>query len=126
MLLCWCHIAAGIAEELLQTPDEDLECNARKLKHFAQEELKNIVASATLERAPRVQSVVGLIVQHFSGDTQQVEGINSIIRLVGNRCPRISLRQLSARIVLKKCLGLESLGHHRKKWSVVKTLAGPF
>ena len=115
---------AGVATELLETDNQQLECNARKLKTFALDELKAISISGTLEGAPKIQGVMELIANGFSGDTQEIEGINSIIRLVGNRCPRIRLSQLSARIVLKKSIGVDSL-KNRKRWSSVKKLAAP-
>eukprot|EP00969_Alexandrium_andersonii_P352151 15437039-Alexandrium_andersonii.AAC.1 len=46
--------------------------------------------------------------QHSVGDTQEVEGVNSLIRIQGKRSPNISLELLSARVGMKKALGISA------------------
>ena len=58
-------------------------------------------------------------------ETQAVEGINSMIRIMDKRSPNISLELLSSRLVIKKALDLHSQpgGKRSLKFSVVKPVA---
>ena len=40
----------------------------------------------------------------WHGDTQPIESINSIVRMIGERCPRIDLAGMTSRIIIKKAL----------------------
>ena len=63
----------------------------------------------------------------FANDTQLVESVNSLVRLIGVRCPRIDLSAMSARIMCKKSVlpagPVEAAA--RKRWSSVKAYAEP-
>ena len=58
--------------------------------------------------------------EQLAGDTQMAESINSCIKLICTRCPKIDLSTLSARITIKKSISVTS-----KKWSAVKSVALP-
>jgi hypothetical protein len=43
---------------------------------------------------------------HLFSDVQELEGVNSLVRVANTRCPNIGLPLLNARVALKKALGL--------------------
>ena len=61
------------------------------------------------------------IAELHHAETQAVEGINSIVKLIGKRCPNISLELMSSRLVIKRHLSQSdgNLGCS-KKWSNIK------
>ena len=65
----------------------------------------------------------------WHGDTQLIESVNSQIRMLGQRCPRLDLLGMSSRIIIKKTMsqvaGKTSKGRAVKKWSDVRRAAGP-
>ena len=65
----------------------------------------------------------------WNADTQLIESINSMIRMINDRCPRIDLLGISSRILIKKTLtqasGQTPAGKHIKKWSAIREAAGP-
>jgi len=119
----------GIADELLQTPDELLEANARKVKRMCLVELKFISNQGRFmpNKASKLWGLINSMADVTLGDTQLVESINSLIRLIGNRCPRIDLPGMSARVTVKKSvLPIQSsLKASAKRWSSVREHAAP-
>ncbi|CAE7284015.1 unnamed protein product [Symbiodinium natans] len=68
------------------------------------------------------------------GDTQLVESINSIIKLISTRCAKIDIASLSARVILKKASAFARAGSAfrsahddtiSKRWSAIKSRAFP-
>lgn len=126
-----------MAKELLETADEELEANACKFKLHCRKELESVVESGEIpltatRQGSKIWALLNLTADALLVDTQEVEGINSMIRLIGQRCPAISLSSMSSRIVLKKSVGMDltdTLGQGAKrmskKWSVIKTFAAP-
>ena len=102
-----CKKRKALAEEILQTPADDLEFNAKQLQHLCWDELQSISRDGRIplkhtEQGSKVFAIVSGINSSLMADTQMVESINSIIKLISTRCPRIDLETLSARIVIKK------------------------
>ena len=129
-----CHRRQAIAKEILDSSDELLESNCRKLKTLFPKELEFISKEGRFDfeasqQGSRVFAVVSLLSELLKGDTQLVESINSIIRLIGNRSPNIDLETMSARITTKKALtpavSMNAQGSSVKRWSVVSTHARP-
>ena len=123
---------SGIAEELLATPDKDLEANARKIKHVCKQDLEYIVQNGSFDlRATRYGNILWAVLNSladvWANDTELVESINSIIRLIGTRSPRIELNSMSARVMIKKTvLPLQPQKKAAaKKWSIVRSFAQP-
>lgn len=117
-----------MAKELLDTPDADLEANCRKLKSRCRSELEYVASEGKFDmQNPVLYGIVSTMAELLKGDTQLVESINSIIRLVGERCPSIDLQTMSARIVVKKAAKgeLGEAGAAAKRWSNVLKLAKP-
>ena len=60
----------------------------------------------------------------YYAETQAIEGLNSIVKLLGRRCPSITLELLSSRLAIKRMIGqADGITGCRKKWSTVKALA---
>ena len=102
-----CRKRKAIAEEILQTPADELEFNAKQLQHLCRDELQSISRDGQIplkhtEQGSKLFAIVSAINSSLMADTQMVESINSIIKLISTRCPRIDLETLSARIVIKK------------------------
>ena len=77
-----------MAKELLNTADADLEANCRKLKSRCRGELEYVASEGKFDmQNPVLFGIVSTMAELLKGDTQLVESINSIIRLVGQRCP---------------------------------------
>ena len=114
-----------------------MELNAKKLKCLCYSELEFIAREGRFNfRATSAGSKLYAILRAMSavflGDTQLVESINSIIRLISSRCPRIDLPTLSSRLIVKKSCALaratgEGVDDDSacKRWSAVKRRAGP-
>lgn len=115
----------GVAADLLNTPDDQLEFNSRRLKKLCKEELQFVAEEGRFNfqwstRGSMLFSIVSSMADGLMGDTQLSESINSCIKLICTRCPKIDLSTLSARITTKKAIEVKS-----KKWSVVKKTALP-
>ena len=119
---------------MLEASDETLESNSRKIKHLCAAELRYMATSGKikLDATPQGSMVLGLLKSAstvWSADTQLVESINSMIRMINDRCPRIDLLGISSRILIKKSLseaaGQTTAGKQIKKWSQVREGAGP-
>ena len=135
-----CRRRKTIASELLETPSERLEYNARQLKGLCEDELRWIANDGRIplkhtEQGSMVLAIVSSINAALMADTQMVESINSIIKLIATRCPRIDLETLSARIVIKKAgsgafaknavFGTFDEDRSIKKWSRLKHILFP-
>ena len=55
-------------------------------------------------------------------DVQWMEGLNSLVKLIGNRAPNISLELLSSRISLKKRMGIGRRGSDLRYSSIAPRL----
>lgn len=132
---CRCFFAkSGIAAEILSTADSDLEANTLKIKHICRAELEFIAKESyfNLKATPQGSLLFALMKSLSSvwhGDTQLIESVNSQIRMLGQRCPRMDLLGMSSRIIIKKTMsqvaGKTSKGRAVKKWSDVRRAAGP-
>ena len=76
----------GAATELLNTPDDMLEFNARRLKHLCSEELAFVSEHGRFnfrwsDRGSMLFSIVSSMADGLLGDTQLAESINSCIKL---------------------------------------------
>ena len=129
LILCAFLALLGVADELLATPDECLEANSRKLKHMCYNELRFIsnIGRFMPNRPSKLWGFMNSLADCWLGDTQLVEAINSMVRLIGNRCPRIDLSSMSSRITVKKSiLPMQShLKASAKRWSSVREHAAP-
>ena len=99
----------GIAEELLSSIPGEMEANARKLTMLCRDELQYSATTGKIHlqatsQGSQLLAIVSTMATMLTGETQLVESMNSIIRLIGNRCPSIDLATMSARLTIKKAL----------------------
>ena len=133
--MCSCVFAeSGIAAEILSTADSELEANTLKIKRICRAELEFIAEFSyfNLQATPQGSLLFALMKSLscvWHGDTQLIESVNSQIRMLGQRCPRMDLLGMSSRIIIKKTMsqvaGKTSKGRSVKKWSDVRRAAGP-
>ena len=129
----------GIADELLAADISSLEYNAANIRRLCQSELEFISREGFFDfNATSSGSMLWAIVSAMSGillgDTQLVESINSIIKLISTRCAKIDIASLSARVILKKASAFARAGSAfrsahddtiSKRWSAIKSRAFP-
>ena len=125
-----CSKRQNIAQEIMMSEPGELECNARKLKEICPDELGQIARDGRVPLhatscGSRVWAIVNAMSTLLKGDSQLVEGINSLVRLIGQRCPSIDLQTMSSRIVTKKTLTRTLEGSSAKRWSIVAQEARP-
>ena len=66
--------------------------------------------------SPQLHAMWRLISTRWKGDSQEIEGVNSMVQALCNLCPHISLQLLDARIACRKAAGLGQRGGPLK-WS---------
>ena len=130
---------AGIADELLAADVSQLEYNSENIRLLCQAELEFVPREGFFDfNASSSGSMLWAIVSAISGtllaDTQLVESINSIIKLIGTRCAKIDIASLTSRVILKKASSFARAGSAFrslqddsgcKRWSAVKARAQP-
>ena len=122
----------GIAEELLSSIPGEMEANARKLTMLCRDELQYSATTGKIHlqatsQGSQLLAIVSTMATMLTGETQLVESMNSIIRLIGNRCPSIDLATMSARLTIKKALSysIDTSLASSKRWSTFVKQAGP-
>ena len=126
-----CSDRQQIAKDVLATQDEELECNTRKLKVQCRYDFEFLAEQGRFDLqqdgGSKLFAVVSTMAELLKGDTQLVESINSIIRLIGTRCPSIDLETMSARVTVKKAAKgeLAEAGALAKRWSSILRFAKP-
>lgn len=110
----------------METDATDLEFNARRIKKGFLEELTFVSKEGRFRtgghgKGNRLQAVISAMAEGLLGSTQEVESINSIVRLLSVRCPRIDLQSLSSRITIKKAVTMTPGIPHAGKWVLSKT-----
>ena len=99
-------LSEGLAKTVMDTADPDLDINTRKLKTRLRADFAEAAASGMCPA--RLFVVASALRRKLKADVQEIEGINSLIRIQGERSPHISLELLSSRICIKKALGVGS------------------
>jgi hypothetical protein len=107
---------SGIADEVLS--GKTVEVNTLKLRAFCESELQQIKSSGKLDPGGFLHAALRSLALLFKVDVQQIESINSLIRLLSTRCRSITLELLWARITIKKTIVPDSV--HDAKWSFLK------
>ena len=105
-----------------------MESTARKLRSMCEAELKHAAKEGRFDAngpPSRLWTIVNAMSRLLRADTQLVESINSLIRLIGQRSPSIDLDTMSARITMKKALTRELDAASAKRWSAVAAHARP-
>ena len=115
------NLNQGVSKLLVQTDQADLEPTSRKFKRIFEEGISNAAETGTCSHVLHVAACA--ISAALMTDVQVLEGNNSLLKTLTERCHNIGLPLLSARCVLKKGLGVGSRGSPGK-WSSIKQRAG--
>ena len=117
-----------VARELLGLQSEQLDPSTRKIRILCDRELRHMAkhgtfSDVTSESGSFLYAFLKSLARMQPVDTQAIEGINSVIKLVGRRCPNISLELLSARLAIKRALSEDGSMRRSKKWSKIRSSA---
>ena len=97
---------ARCAADLLASPD-NADPAARKIRTVFFKDLKHIAETGTTTEP--FHSLISDIARHWEPDTQEIEGVNSILSHMVELSPNISTHLLSSRLTINKhVLGLHS------------------
>lgn len=110
-----CHRRKAVAVDLLSR--DDLDPNARKLRQLFEAQLQETSETGLLDRT--LWTHVRALAMMWRCGTEEIESINSLIKLNVKLAPNISLPLLSARCAICKACGLGSRSSTRK-WSVLQ------
>ena len=113
-----CTLRRQIARELLETPANDLEINARKMKTTFQTDLLHAAHSGLLTGSLRV--CVRTVAVMWKADSRECERINKMLKLFTERGPTSSAELVSSRACIKHYLGeavVAGATELRRKWS---------
>jgi hypothetical protein len=115
-----CRLRQDVAGELISSDINTLEANALKIRCLFFEELSIAAKTGTL--CPTVLSFLRGIRYHWTCTTQDIEGRNSLVTIMADRCPNASLDLVSERLKIKTALGLGFRGASTS-WTSVKPKA---
>lgn len=104
----------------MNTPEDNLEITARKLKVLFRDEVQQAADDGTT--GPNMFAVAECLRRFLLGHVQRNEGVNSAIKRWVEKCPNISLPLLSGRISVSVALGMMGRKGERK-WSQVRQQA---
>ena len=109
-----------LAKELLDTPLEQLHSAAKKcLAVFKRDLIYCVVHQGKV--TGRMYSIIRYICLKAKADTQEIEGIMSLIKLAVKRCSsQVSLQYVDAMVGIIKHLGMGTRASKPSKWSGVK------
>ena len=101
------------------------------IRDLCKSELVNISQTGAFSRQADTSSgsllwaMLAMLSRYLHVETQSIEGLNSIVKLLGRRCPNISLELLSSRLTIKRLIGLSDAGVTGcgKRWSHIKAAA---
>ena len=130
-LVCLAHNLAGtvceqrrsVAQNLLDTPNSELDITSRKVKLGYLDVLEDIVKNGIMTATPLAKKLWvrwRLIRAMMRGETVEIEGVMNLISSIVKRAPAIRLELLSSRVGLRKQIGQGHAGASAK-WSCVKT-----
>ena len=123
----FCEKRKIVAAEVLSLESHKLDVSTQKIKALCDKELRHMKEHGVF---PEVPCASGSFLYAFlkgmarmPADTQAIEGINSVIKLVGRRCPNISLELLSSRLAVRRALSEAGSMRRAKKWSLIQKTA---
>ena len=122
----YCKRRQQVAQELLELDAHQLDAATRKIRELCCRELQHLRITGVF---PDVSSPSGSFLYAFlkglarmlPADTQAIEGINSLIKLMGRRAPNMSLELMSSRLAIRRALSEDHSMARKKKWSAIKS-----
>ena len=117
-----CQKRQSLCKRILETPEQFLHLTALKIKKLFQGVLQECALTGLL--CMSLWCIIRIVACAWRGDTQAIEGINSMITATCRRCPNISMPLLDARIGNRRYMemGGRQNVHANRKWS--QPLAG--
>ena len=124
----YCPRRKAVASELLRLGTSQLDASTLKIRTMCERELIHMRDHGVFPDVPCVSgsflfAFLKGLAKMLPADTQAIEGINSVIKLVGRRCPNISLELLSSRLVIRRSLSESGSMRRSKRWSAIKGTA---
>ena len=124
----FCAKRKRVAAELLGMDIKKLDTSTQKIRLLCEQGLICVRDSGMFPDVPSTSGsfLYGLLkglARMMPADTQAVEGINSVVKLVGRRCPNISLELLASRLIIKRAISEDGSMRRQKKWSLIKSTA---
>ena len=114
----YCEIRKTVASEVLGADVHYLEINTLKIRTIFQGELERARDTGKLDES--LFQLLWWIARKWRADTQEVEGINSCLKMLIARAPNIQLALASARLAIRKALRIIGVtGSRTCKWSVL-------
>ena len=98
-----CEHRHRVAREILAADPSDLEVNALKVRNLCPHDMRQ--AAETGMCGSKLYSIAKTIAYKSIAGIEELEGLNNLIKLQGNRSPNISLELLDARMCNKKRVG---------------------
>ena len=123
----WAGACSGLAEELLRL--STLDHATRSIRTLCKQELEHIRSTGMFAATggpsgSLLWTMISMMSKYFYAETQSIEGLNSIVKLLGRRAPGISLELLSSRLTIKRMLGQSNkCTGCQKAWLAIKDFA---
>ena len=90
--------------DFLAKDDKVLDVSSRQIRQVCKSDLEEFASSGLWNERSLAHHVLNMFSRMMYADTQAVEGVNSLIRIISTRCRKITLELLSSRVMLKYCL----------------------
>ena len=116
-----CPRRQQLASDLLATPDDQLHATARNVKLLFRTSLEFTAATGQIYTPLFV--IWRIAAQMWSGDSQEIEGVNNMIKSITTMAPGISLSLLDARVSTRKDAGIGSRSRKVTRWRQVSQRA---
>ena len=111
-----CNLRRAVCAEMLSINEADAEINVLKLRVLFRQQLQRCADTGLI--CTYLHGLILSICQRWVGDTQAIEGLNSILKNIICRAPHIQQPLVSARLSLRRALGTDGgYGQVLKKFS---------
>ncbi|CAK0827789.1 unnamed protein product, partial [Prorocentrum cordatum] len=115
-----CRHREEVARELLDAGDGDLDAQgggARKVREIFNDNICQCAETGLCD--VHFWGFLRMLTRMFQCDSEELESVNSQIKLVVKKAPRIQLPLLSCRVNLSKACGLGTSAARHSKWSLI-------
>lgn len=88
--------------------DIHLDTTSLQIRTICESDLRSVAATGEISTGSLLWNILNMFSRMMYADTQAVEGVNSLIKIISTRCRKIALELLSSRVMLKYCLNYTS------------------